>query len=161
MIIPNLRGIVGLQYAEKASGDTTRDTETKSNDPDLVLPVGANGIYKLDGLIYCTSTGGNSQLGLSVVAPVGSTGYWLFDSTVTGATGYTSSVNRGRRTLGFHASGVLIAASNAAYPIKGVVRVAGTAGDVAVSWGRNVGAAAFPCVLQQYSWMTLERVADL
>lgn len=113
---------------------TTRNTLTKSIDPDLQVALAASSIYMVNLNMIHTSA---NAMDYTFVIPAGSTGGYSasFNLAGTGAGtwGFVWTATVSSAGLGGTVNGVLI---------QGMISVAGTAGTFGVSWASSTGPAS-------------------
>jgi hypothetical protein len=161
---------IGATRTAIRTADTSRaNTATAAADTQIVLPVTAGAVYDLNAVVFYS---GASDILLGWSVPASTAGTWiglgngttLASATGSGGTqldvsstaGYTIRTEAtditGTRTYG------AISTTKFAVHISGTIRVAATAGNVALAWAQG-GSSATATFLYADSWMRLHRVS--
>lgn len=152
-----LTSMLPLQVV-KAAAETVNNSGTYQNDNELVLPVSASATYLLDMfLIYQSANAADITMQWSV--PAGATMHWgmLGIDTATASTiGSWSAIHRTETEVA--AAGSTGTTTPMIATPKGILVVAGTAGNLQLQWAQLVATASNTQVLAG-SWMKLTRVA--
>lgn len=151
-------GINQVLRARKTTDTNVTSNATVADDPHLVIPIAANAVYELEGLLLVGSNSITGDIRIAISAPTGVLGSWstIGPSTTSNTDPDTVRViatqfNGGSRSYGIPAAAVY------GMPISGMVE-SPTAGNLAVQWAQ-VNADPIPVTLHQYSWIRLTRVA--
>jgi len=154
---------IGMVQGKYKTGDTSRaSTTTMTADPDLVnIPVVANGVYVVDcSIIYSAIDA--ADLKIQFTAPASTVMNWHGGCLPTTSTGSTGTYIYDCQTLATtYTPGGGDAAGNATQMIldvKGLLRVAGTAGNFGVQWAQN-SSNATATILRAGSYIQLNRIA--
>jgi len=142
-------------YARKDADSPARVNNTLSADPDLFIPLAANGVYHITGYLFASgATLGSGDLLISFAAPTGSLIVW----TATGyGTSSTAPVMSPARNSGSAAVGVN-GGSQSPVEISAFCANGSTAGNFALSWAENTTNAT-GTVLKRGSWLLATRSA--
>jgi hypothetical protein len=154
----SVTGINGTFHARK-TGDTSVTSQTiPQPDPHLFIPMVANAVYELDGIMFITSASQTPDVGILLDGPAGSAGTWQTIAPPTAATTDDSTVRTIANSLGTTRTyGLQTASQVFGFPISGMVETAGTAGNLAISWAQSTSSATATTV-KIYSWIRLTRV---
>ena len=139
----SVTGVGKDQYVVKASGTSRASNTTPSNDPDLTLPVVANGVYLVLASISYTTTVGNGGGGLQYgwSYPTGATMQW---SDGDGTGNPISAVSTFQNDDGSIAHGLL--------------KTSSTAGSLTVRWAQEQSSSTATIMLAGCS-LYLRRLA--
>ena len=133
--------------------DTTRTGTTPSDDPDLILAVAANATYVFTAYLRYQGSIISNSWKLTWAVPA-STIMRYCPGVFVDASGATVF------DLNYAGADTVLINSNAlgqALNISGTITTAGTAGNVKMQWSFNTGGGNM--TIQQYSWLSLQRVA--
>ncbi|WP_178391208.1 hypothetical protein [Streptomyces uncialis] len=123
------------------SADTSRvSTATAANDNHLVVPVAANATYAVEAVVVWTNGGGGMRLDFG--APSGASMVWT-DNDGTGVT-----------SLGTDVTFSVTSGTS----VKGALKVAGTAGSLALRWAQNTSNAG-ATILKSGCYLSARRIA--
>lgn len=127
--------LIQQQHVVKPSDESVTSSTTLQNDDHLVLPVTANTLYFVQGmLIYTGNTSGDMQF--QWTGPSGATFDWASDALPSGATTTTDQVSRTALTFANVAPVAAITGSTATVPFKGVLSVGSSGGSFRIKWGQ-------------------------
>lgn len=145
------------------------NTATPTADPQLTLPITANGVYDIDALVFHS---GVNDILIGWSLPTGCAGRWgglgngttVVSGTAGGGTQQDASSTWGY-TLRTEATDITatrtyggISTTVFTVQISGTLRVGATAGNAALSWSQG-GSNATATTLHQDSWLRLHRVS--
>ncbi|MBD9723438.1 hypothetical protein PV755_45455 [Streptomyces caniscabiei] len=145
----------------RKTADTSRSaTTTYADDPHLVFPAEANGVYTMLGWVkYFADPTPDIKMQFSV--PTDCLGEWGWNmpgsgTTTTGTTGYsirteTNDVTNGRTGYGTSDSQHMT-------PLGGTFRMSTTAGNIALQWAQNTSNAT-ATILYTDSFLMFLRIA--
>lgn len=152
-------GVNGTFHARK-TGDTNVTSQTiPQADPHLVIPVVANAVYELDGILFITSTSTTPDVGIQMDGPASSAGTWQTIAPPTSATTDDSTVRTIATAMGTTRTyGLQTASQVFGFPVSGMLQTVGTAGNFTVSWAQSTSSAT-ATTMKVYSWIRLTRVA--
>lgn len=154
-----VNGINGAFHARKTADTSRSNDAVPSVDPHLVIPVVANAVYELDGILFITSASQTPDVGIQLDGPAGSAGTWQTAAPPTSATTDDSTVRTIATSLGVTRTyGLQTASQVFGFPISGMIETAGNAGNFTVSWAQAASNATATTV-KIYSWVRLNRVA--
>jgi hypothetical protein len=137
--------------------DTARaSTTTVTNDPDMVLALGANSTYAIYGVLFYTGANAAGHLRFTFTVPGGATGAYFnghVDSTsgvyaVQNANAWTDLITSAE-SLG---TGVLMAAT-----VMGVINLTGS-GNLQLQWAQGTSNATATTVKANSFW-TAQRIS--
>lgn len=140
----------------KAADETVTNSATVQNDDHLVLAVAANTDYWMEcQVVYNAPTANDMKLGWTV--PAGATFEWSNNGLALGA---TSSVDSISRTALGAASVATIGGSggDAICAMKGLLRIAGTAGNLQMQFAQNTAGVGTTVVVKAGSMIMLTRL---
>lgn len=153
-------GVGQVQFARKSAATTLNTVVAMTNDPHLFLPIVANGVYLLEGLLSFTSSiAADIRIGWTL--PAGATGMaWQCPgpTTALGTGGTTDTVKHSMLAIADQPSfgGADPATVIGLHPY-GIVRNGATAGSVTLQWAQ-AAASASDTVMRVDSYITLRRV---
>lgn len=146
-------------FARKTGDKSLTNTSTLEDDNHLLVAVGANATYTFDAfIVYDGATTGDIKVAFTV--PAGATLLW---SGVGATTGISSAAANFSDTV-ITASGSAIswgargAGTKTFAIIRGIVRTAGTAGNLTVQWAQDSSDATATTVFTD-SWLTARKAA--
>lgn len=155
-------GVGQIQAAYKTADTSRANTAVVADDPHLTVPVVANGVYLLDGwLKYFADPTPDFKMTLGT--PAGTLGEWsglgrgLSSAAETASVnGYlirtdSNDVNQERNYYG-------VTDADMTVHVKGMIRVAGTAGNLTIQWSQGTSNAT-ATVLYTDSWIRVHRIA--
>jgi len=147
------------QQAWKTTSTARTSTTALADDPDLLLPVTANALYRFSMMLHYTGAVASSfvPLKINLTLPASATGQFV-------AHGYASTgVNNGGDQASAFLNGVDQAFGGAASPtliplfITGFIDIAATAGNCTLRWAQNASNAT-ATTLNAGCWMELMRM---
>lgn len=160
-------GVGAELHARKTADTNVTSNTTVSQDPHLVVNVGANTIWEMVGCLFYTSAVTTGDINFQFTGPAGSSGFWTAvspnttvagdppsDATQSGSGNRTLATALGSgRSYGIPSGGTIMGAE-----VKGMFEIAGTSGQISVDWAQqtSVGTAT---TMKIYSWFRLTRVA--
>lgn len=119
----------------KTADESVTSSTSMQDDNELLIAVAANTNYIFEGfIIYDGATAGDIIMGWS--GPAGSTIEWFADSLINSATTGVDAVARTYQTTGTPSGGALGAGSNVFANPRGIIQVAGTAGNLQFRWAQ-------------------------
>lgn len=126
----------------KAADESVTSSTVLQNDNELILAVSANTDYWVECfLIYSADPAGDIKTDWD--PPTGATFDWLADAITQSATATLDQVSRTSQTAsGTPSHGGIT--NNSTYLValhKGVLQVAGTAGNLTLTWAQNTSSA--------------------
>ncbi|MEV4059733.1 hypothetical protein [Nonomuraea dietziae] len=140
----------------KPADETVTNSAVLQNDDHLLLAVAANTDYWMECcVLYNAPTANDMQLAWS--GPAGATLEWSNNGLALGA---TSAVDRISRTaLGIGSTATIGGSGgDAVCAMKGLLRVAATAGTLQMRFAQNTAAAATSVVIKTGSMLMLTRL---
>lgn len=151
-------GVGQVLFAYKTA-DTARATATHSDDPHLTVSVSANAVYEVEAFLsYITTDETNAGLDLDWTVPAGAAGKWIGlaqplspPTTGDGIVRTITTTIDAARNFGADSAQAI------GMQVKALLVTAGSGGTYAVNWSRT--GASGTLTLEQYSYMTLRRVA--
>lgn len=152
-------GVNGTFHARKTADTSITSNITPTPDPHLVIPVVANAIYEIDGILFITSASQTPDVGIQMDGPASSAGTWQTVAPPTAATTDDSTVRTIATAMGTTRTyGLQTASQIFGFPISGMLETAGTAGNFTVSWAQSTSSGT-ATTMKIYSWIRLTRVA--
>ena len=152
-----LTGFVPTTFVRKTADESVTSSTAVQDDDHLVLAVVANATYLFDlGLFYTGATAGDIQVGFTF--PAGATILWSPNALRVAATATADTIKRNAATSGAAESGGAVTGSTQASFPRGILRTAGTAGNLQVQWAQNASDGTATTLLTD-SWLLLRRVA--
>jgi hypothetical protein len=128
--------LIQQQHIVKPSDESVTSSITLQNDDHLVLPVSANTKYFVQGmLIYTGATAGD--MGFKWSVPTGSTFDWCSDALGSAATSLTDQISHTAQASSNQPSFGAIDASTAVAPIKGLLIVGSSGGNLRATWAQG------------------------
>jgi len=144
-------------FVRKTADESVLNSIALQDDDQLGLAVDANATYLFDGfIIYDGSTTGDILLGWGI--PAGASIDWTPVGLTTGAAASSASVKL-VYTTGPEGVGAIGAGSSVVALPQGILRVAGTAGELRFRWAQNALDAVVPTRVLTGSWLRAKRVA--
>jgi hypothetical protein len=133
--------------------DTARTTTTAlADDPDLIVPVAANAIYHINGVVFYDGPLG-SGLKWAFSVPSGTTGqYW----DIRAPSGGGLDANIAQNWTDTADTTTTGAGTILAVPFIGLLDTAGTAGNLTFRWAQNTGTGTDHVKAQSY--FTAQRI---
>jgi hypothetical protein len=154
-----ISGIGGTFHARKTADTSVTSQTIPQPDPHLLIPVVANAVYEMDGILFITSTSTTPDVGIQMDGPASSAGTWQTIAPPTSATTDDSTVRTIANSLGVNRTyGLQTASQVFGFPVSGMIETAGTAGNLQVSWAQSTSSAT-ATTMKIYSWIRLTRVA--
>ena len=148
---------VNINFAYKTINESVTSSTTLQADDHLTVPVQANAIYKVECMLKCVgaSAGG---IKLQWTAPTSATFDWTVSAMDSGATQY--NVDQAAAFSLSSIPGFGLAASSLHSPVQilGLLVVAGTSGNFALTWAQQTSNATATQVLAN-SFMQLTRMS--
>lgn len=143
------------QFAQKSSALAITGSTTLVNDPHLVLPVAANGIYILDMFLWFDGAAAAAgDLKISFTAPAST--IWNLQIL-----GYSSTADQEPLSFQPGSTPFQLATTGTSNPrgatIKGLINTSVTSGNIQWQFAQNVSNATATTV-HTNSYMTLQRV---
>lgn len=155
----SVTGINGTFHARKTADTSITSQTIPQADPHLVVPVVANAIYEIDGIMFITSASQTPDVGIQMDGPAGSAGTWQTIAPPTAATTDDSTVRTIANSLGVTRTyGLQTASQVFGFPFNGMIETAGTAGNFTISWAQSTSSVT-ATTMKIYSWVRLTRVA--
>lgn len=152
-------GVNAMLHARKTADTTITSNVTPVPDPHLFIPMVANAVYELNGMLLVTSASTTPDLTIQMDGPAGSAGTWQTIGPPTAATTDDTPVRTIATSLGAGRTyGLQTAGQVFGFPIGGMVETAGNAGNFTVSWAQSTSNPT-GTTMKIYSWISLTRVA--
>lgn len=151
-------------YVVKPSDTARANTVTITADPHLTLAVAANTDYVLDGFVRYSATNPSGGIALGWTAPASATMDWSPGMAVSYDTQGTPSIEQQSFTITSGAGGVGLGSGGASNPFiivarpYGLLRVAGTAGNITMRWAQQT-LHADATVVRFGSWLRITKVS--
>lgn len=124
----------------KPSDESVTSSITLQNDDHLVLPVLANTIYFVQGmLIYTGDSAGD--MGFRWSAPSGSVFNWASDALGSSAASLTSQVSRTAQGVTNQPTFGAVTGGTAVAPFKGLLTVGSSGGNLRATWAQGTSNA--------------------
>jgi len=144
----------------KSSDESVISSTTLQDDNHLFAPVDANTDYWVWCLIFYTGAAEpvDGDCKLNWDAPSGATFDWLSDSLGSATTGPVNIVSRNKQDIGSSPSAGTTGGNTAA-PIKGLLRVGGTAGTLQLTWAQ-LASTATPTTIYAGSTLLVRRLTS-
>ncbi|HEY6020341.1 MAG TPA: hypothetical protein VIY48_10670, partial [Candidatus Paceibacterota bacterium] len=150
---------IGRTVRARRTSDDGRTNNTIAADTQIVIPVVANAVYEIDGILFFTSASVTPDVAIQFDGPASSNGLWQSVAPPTSATTDDSTVRTvatpfaTSRTYGLQTASQIFG-----FPVSGMLETAGTAGNFTLSWAQSTTNAT-PTTIKTYSWIRLSRVA--
>lgn len=152
-------GLNGMVHARKTSDTSVASDIVPDPDPHLTVPVVANAVYEIDGLLLATSASVTPDIAFQMDGPALSVGTWQTIGPPTSATTDDTTVRTISTAMGSSRTyGLQTASQVFGFPVKGMLETGANAGNFRVSWAQSTSNAT-PTTLKIYSWIRLTRVA--
>ncbi|NUP24005.1 MAG: hypothetical protein HOZ81_49720 [Streptomyces sp.] len=134
----DLNRLAQYNYVVKPSNESVTSSTAMQNDDHLVLAVSANTDYWVEAfIVYEAANGGDIAIGWSV--PAGATGWWLHDTVSQYPADGMDGIER--RNIpdwaGTRVGKGLGVGFKMVAPSRGVLRVAGTPGNLQLRWAQG------------------------
>lgn len=140
----------------KSADEFVTSSTVLQQDGHLFAPVDANTDYWVWCLIFYTGDAAAGDCKINWDAPAGATFDWVSDGLGSGATGSVSIVSRNWQSIaGSPAPGTI--GTDTACPVKGLLRVGGTAGVLELTWAQ-LTSSANPTVIYAGSTLLVRRL---
>ncbi|GHE47426.1 hypothetical protein GCM10017673_56610 [Streptosporangium violaceochromogenes] len=153
-------GVGRTIFVRKTADETVNNSSALQDDNHLVAAVAASATYIVEAfVIYDAATA--ADLKLAFTGPSGATLDWTSTALGTAATAGTGSLTVSASTIGDGSAvplGGVGAGTKVVAQIRGLLVVAGTAGNLTTRWAQNT-ANASDAIVRTNSWMRLTRVA--
>ena len=150
---------IGRTVRARRTSDDSRTNNTVTADTQIVIPVVANAIYEIDGILFFTSGSQTPDVAIQFDGPASSAGLWQTVAPPTAATTDDSTVRTIATPFGSSRTyGLQTASQTFGFPISGMLETAGTAGNFTLSWAQSTTNAT-ATTIKTYSWVRLSRVA--
>lgn len=133
----------------KAADETVTTSTTLQADDELTIAVSASSVYLVEGRLYVDSTAAG-DFRMKLDAPAGATGDYDVQNPVT----VSSSIGT---AYGADTGSLASSAATDGFIIQGILRVAGTAGNLALSWAQ--GTSSGSTLVKANSWLKLTKVS--
>lgn len=143
----------------KSADETVTSSTTLQADNELVMAVNANTDYYFESMIiYAADPAADMKADWD--GPAGATLDWCSDGITQSATGTIDQVSRTAQTISGTPThgGITSNATNIICMHKGLLRVAGTAGNLTLTWAQNVSNAN-GTIVRANSMLLLTRVS--
>lgn len=127
--------------AIKSADENVTNSVTLQNDDHLFAPVDVNTDYWVWCIIFYTGPTTNGDLLLKWTAPSGATFDWMSDALGSAATSSVTTVSRNAQTLTSTPAPGTILGTDCCALVKGILRVAGTAGTLQLQWAQLAASA--------------------
>lgn len=156
-------GIGQERYAVKAANTTRASTTTKTDDPDLTMPVVANAVYYVEFILAAQSSSTTPNINTAWNVPATATGLKFAHGPTNNATNFVTRTDTNARvsahgyTTGLdyiiNGSGVSVAILE-----KSIVTTGANSGTIAIQWAQNTSNAT-GTVVEAGSYMYIRRIA--
>lgn len=162
-------GIGQIQFVMKAGNTDRSSVGTATDDPDLTVPVLANGVYVWDAGIHYTHGGTGTLAAFDMTygwtIPSGANNDWP-DNRVDQAVTTAVAVIRGFRdqgtgtpTTGIRDNAGVAFDSLTTLDLHGILVCGGNAGNFTFKWAQSVSTASPALRVAQRSWLKVQRMA--
>lgn len=142
----------------KPSDESVTNSTTLQDDDALFAPVDANTDYWVWCIIFYTGPSTNGDLKINWDGPSGATFTWVSDSLGSAATTTVGNLSRNDQDLSTSPAPATVAVDCVA-PVKGLLRIGGTAGTFKLTWAQAT-ASATPCTIYAQSTLILRRLTS-
>lgn len=144
-------------FARKTADETVNNSDTLQDDDHLVLALVANKTYVVRGLLFADS-GTTPDIKIAFTKPASSTYYWTTSQPVSSVATLPATQSGGvRRTTDSQVLGTVGAGTAVAVQLAGIIRTAGTAGNLTLQWAQNTVDASDTKMLAD-SWIVANLV---
>lgn len=143
--------LMDWQFVRKASDESVTSSTTLQDDDALLFAVGANQTWLYTIVVYWGSGGG--QIKCRTTAPASSAGWY---GTTRSAVATTASSHANGTAISF--AGTTISGEGTCLVLEGIVRTAGTAGNLTFQWAQDSSNVAATTVGTD-SYLIARRVA--
>lgn len=146
----------GIAFVRKTANEGVTSSTTLQNDDHLVVALNANQTYEIEGMLYVATDNNGHDLSLAFTVPTGATmkiGYHSVQEN--GATVREADVLTSSGTAGTVVD--LVTSSDNIIFLSGLVRTAGTAGDVQLQWSDDNSGGTQTVTLQTDSYIKVQR----
>lgn len=130
-------GRAGEKFARKTADETLNNNATLQNDDHLLVALGANETWVFEAYVIFTSAGTSPDLSFEFTVPAGATLHWGHVTQWDAALTMQTSNDR----TGGLPSTIGASSSNRVTVMKGIVRTAGTAGNLQLQWAQATAVA--------------------
>lgn len=147
----------GIVFARKTANEDVTSSTTLQNDDHLTVALNANESYELDGVLFASTTDNGHDLQIALTVPTGTTMRVSYHGTEENTT-------NNRETDVLTASGTagtvvnLQSANGVVVRLKGLIRTAGTSGNVTLQWADDSSAGSETVTLGTDSFFKVTRV---
>ncbi|MCC7438311.1 MAG: hypothetical protein IT211_07400 [Armatimonadetes bacterium] len=153
----NLGAVGGLAFARKTANEGVTSSNTLQNDDHLSIALNANEVYELEGVLYVSTTAGGHNLQMALTVPTGTTMKVSYNARQeNGATSREADILATSGTAGTVVN--LAAANRAIVYVKGLVRTAGTSGNVTLQWADDNTGGTETVTIETDSYFKVTRV---
>ncbi|MGE3800696.1 MAG: hypothetical protein AB7H80_06715, partial [Candidatus Kapaibacterium sp.] len=147
----------GFAFVRKSAAESVVSSTTLQNDDHLTTALSTNSTYEVQGLLYVTSTDNNHNIQLAFTVPTGST----MRISYSGQRATTNTQDEGDilTTSGTAATAVNVqVGQTTVITIRGLVRTAGTAGNITLQWADDNAGGAETVTVGIDSYLRVTRV---
>ena len=159
--IVHLAGGTSIQRAVwKTADETVNNSDVLQDDDDLVLTVGANATFLVDGMLINSAAPG-ADLKIAFTGPAGATLAWVPRGLAASAASTSGEVTLAASTIGDGGAlvtGTAGAGTKVTTLVTGLLIVGATAGSLQLRWAQNV-ADASDCVVHVGSYLQVRQVS--
>lgn len=142
------------RHAYKTANTSRTSTTTLAADPHLIVPVDANAMYELTGLIdFEADAAGDMKFQFTLPASATMNYTWLSWTAVADL--FTNNATNNQTTVASIGGGG--AGVGRGVILQGNVTTAGTAGNLGINWAQNTSSGT-ATIWHQYSYLKLLRV---
>lgn len=147
------------QIAYKTTSTSRASTTTIASDPDLQLPVAANAVYSLEGLLVYNGGNVSDDLRMGWAAPSGASMTWVATGQNTSATTGVGTVITDAQDLTStaYSLGTIANARGMTAMLRGLLITSSTAGNLVLQWAQFTSSATATSMLAG-SHIGLQRV---
>ena len=153
----NLGAIGGLAFARKTADEGVTSNTTLQNDDHLVVALNANETYELEGVLYVSTTANGHDLQIALTVPTSTTMKVSYNAREENtATSREADVLETSGTAGTVVN--VQAANRSIVYVKGLIRTAGTSGNVTLQWADDNTSGTETVTVQTDSYFKVTRV---
>lgn len=128
--------LIQQQHAWKPADESVSNSTTLQNDDHLFLPVSANTIYYVQGMLIYTGLAA-ADMGFRWSVPSGATFDWCSDALGSTATTLTDQISHTAQGAANQPALGAIDGGTAVAPVKGLLVVGSSGGNLRATWAQS------------------------
>ena len=155
----NLGTVGGLAFARKTANEGVTSSATLQNDDHLSIALNTSEVYELEGVLYVNTTANAHDLQIALTVPTGTTMKVSYQAREeNGTTSREADILSTSGTAGTVIDVQSTGSNRAIVYVKGLIRTAGTAGNVTLQWADDDTTGTETVTIETDSYFKVTRV---